>query len=259
MSTKRPSLFRQLLAVPLTLLFYLAFASILVFFHLMQVITYYLMGYQAHKKSVDVLNFFMMNTPRLLGSRIVTDGLDHLPTDRSVIIVSNHQSMMDIPPIIWLLRKHHVKFVAKKELTNWIPSISFNLKKGGSLLIDRSKGTETIRQIAEYGKKLKENGYSICIFPEGTRNKQLQPFKPGGLKSLVQSTPGTLIVPFVVHGNYRMFQSGMFPLEIGHTLKYEVLPAIDPASLTIDEITDVIYQQIKRALEKGDSSTSSAA
>ncbi|MFZ9045908.1 MAG: lysophospholipid acyltransferase family protein [Cyclobacteriaceae bacterium] len=245
---------KQLLAVPLTITFYICFALILLFFHLMQVITYYLMGYQAHKTSVDWLNLFMMNTPRILGSKIEVKGIDNLPVNRSIIIVSNHQSMMDIPPIIWLLRKHHVKFVAKKELSNWVPSISFNLKKGGSLLIDRKKGTETVRQIADYAQKLKEKGHSVCIFPEGTRsrNGNLKEFKAGGLQSLVTNSGGIPVVPFVVHGNYKMFYKGLFPLQVTQPLLYEILPPILEKEQDAKTITETCRNQISTAMQQNE-------
>lgn len=241
---------KQLLSYPLTLLFMICFALILLIFHILQLVTYYLIGYQAHKKSVDWLNFFMMNTPRILGSSIKVTGLENLPKDRSVIIVSNHQSMMDIPPIIWLCRKHHVKFIAKKELSNWVPSISFNLKKGGSLLIDRKKGTETVRQIADYAKTIKEKGYSVCIFPEGTRSRdgKLKEFKAGGLQALSDNAKDVPIVPVVVHGNYRLFHKGFFPLQVGQPLAYEFLPAVLPEELQHQTVTRYCQEQISKSL-----------
>lgn len=244
------SLLRSLLATFLTLIFYFVFGLTLVIFHVFQLISYYTLGYQAHKKIVDWMNFFLSNEMRLLGTHIAVKGLENLPEDRSVIIVSNHQSMMDIPPIIWLLRKHHVKFIAKKELSDWVPSISFNLKKGGSLLIDRKKGTETITQIGEYAKLLKAKGFSICIFPEGTRsrNGQLKPFKSGGLQALVDHSEDLPIVPFVVHGNYKVFHKSSFPLQIGQKITYEVLPTIYPKDIENKVAAEVVHQRIATAL-----------
>ncbi|NJK83130.1 MAG: hypothetical protein HC912_04220 [Saprospiraceae bacterium] len=60
-----------------------------------------------------------------------------LPTNRPMIIVSNHQSMFDIPAIGQLLQEHHPKYIAKKSLAKGIPSISYNIRKGGSISIDR--------------------------------------------------------------------------------------------------------------------------
>ena len=42
-----------------------------------------------------------------------------------IIVVSNHQNMMDIPPLIWYFRHQHAKFISKKELGRGIPSVSF--------------------------------------------------------------------------------------------------------------------------------------
>jgi 1-acyl-sn-glycerol-3-phosphate acyltransferase len=246
------SILRYILAIPLTIFFYLAFVLILIVFHLLQLITYYLLGYAMHKRTVDWLNFFMMNTPRILGCSIQISGLENLPEERSIIIVSNHQSMMDIPPIIWLLRKHHVKFIAKKELSNWVPSISFNLKKGGSLLIDRKKGTETVRQIADYAKTLKSKGYSICIFPEGTRSRdgQLKEFKSGGLKALADNAGDIPIVPFAVTGNYRIFHKGMFPLQLGQKLTYQVLEPVYKKENEDATVAQTVRKRIDAAIAR---------
>ena len=62
------------------------------------------------------------------------------------IIVCNHQSLYDIPPLIWYLRQIHPKFISKKELGRGIPSVSFNLRHGGSLLIDRAKAKDALVQ-----------------------------------------------------------------------------------------------------------------
>jgi 1-acyl-sn-glycerol-3-phosphate acyltransferase len=242
---------RIVISIPLTIFFYIAFASTLVIFHIVQLFCYYLVSKSAHKMSVDWLNYFMMRTPYFLGTKIKVVGLEKLPDLRSVIIISNHQSMMDIPPIIWLLRKHHVKFIAKKELTNLIPSISFNLKKGGSLLIDRKKGKKSVQQIREYAKTLVERGHSVCIFPEGTRSKfgKIKEFKAGGVQALVEGSNGIPIVPFVVHGNHKIFNKGMFPLQMGQTVMYEILDPVDPNSMKPEEVAEFIQSKIEIALE----------
>ena len=68
-----------------------------------------------------------------------------------LIIVSNHQSMNDIPPIIWYMRKYHPKFVSKIELGKGIPSVSYNLRHGGSALIDRKDSKQALVAIARFG------------------------------------------------------------------------------------------------------------
>jgi 1-acyl-sn-glycerol-3-phosphate acyltransferase len=79
---------------------------------------------------------------KILGTKISFEITTALPEDRPLIFVANHQSTYDIPPLIWHLRKYHPKFISKIELGKGIPSVSFNLRHGGSILIDRKKPKE---------------------------------------------------------------------------------------------------------------------
>jgi len=128
---------RKLLGYILSPIHYIAFGLVLVIFQPIQWISYRVGGYSAHKKSVDILNWFLMSTYYLLGNTVKFINNQNLPTNRSIIFVANHQSMYDIPPLIYYLRKYHAKFVSKIELTKGIPSISYNLKVGGGANIDR--------------------------------------------------------------------------------------------------------------------------
>jgi len=114
----------KLLSYPLTVLFFLLFGLVLVIFHPIQWILHNVFGYNAHKKSVSLLNWSIMRCTNVLGTRYSFKNKQDIPTDRPLIIVTNHQSMYDIPPIIWYMRKHHPKFVSKIELGRGIPSVS---------------------------------------------------------------------------------------------------------------------------------------
>ena len=80
-----------------------------------------------------------------MGIKIRFDRPLNLTTGKPLIIVANHQSTYDIPPIIWHLKKFHPKFISKKQLGRGIPGVSYNLRNGGSVLIDRSRPKESIR------------------------------------------------------------------------------------------------------------------
>ena len=237
---------KRLLSYPISAFFYLNFGFLLVFFHVVQVIAYYLGGYHAHKRSVDLLNYFLIHNLALLGSAVHFRGFDKIPAGRQLIIVSNHQSMFDIPAVVWGFRAFHTKFISKKELGRNIPSISFNLKHGGSLLIDRGRGAQALKDIAAYGASLRDKKFSICIFPEGTRsaNGALREFKAGGLKALVTAMPEALIVPFAIDGHYKLFQTGSFPLEPGHRLTYTALAPIEPSAYNLEDLAPMIRQRI---------------
>ena len=80
-----------------------------------------------------------------MGIQVRFDRRLDLTIGKPLIIVANHQSTYDIPPIIWYLKKFHPKFISKKQLGRGIPGVSYNLRNGGSVLIDRSRPKESIR------------------------------------------------------------------------------------------------------------------
>jgi 1-acyl-sn-glycerol-3-phosphate acyltransferase len=88
-----------------------------------------------------------------LGTQIIFDKRPNLTVGKPLIIVANHQSTYDIPPIIWYLKKFHPKFISKKHLGKGIPGVSYNLRNGGSVLIDRRRRDEAIKLIKIFAEK----------------------------------------------------------------------------------------------------------
>lgn len=208
-------------------------------------------GLNAQKKAVDILNFFLIQTLRLVGTRIDFKSNNPLPQNRPLIFVSNHQSTYDIPPLIWNFRKFSPKFIAKKELGGNIPSISYNLKKGGNVLIDRKDPTAAIQAIQEFCKSVQKNQWSIVIFPEGTRSRdgRLKPFQKGGLRTLLKEIPEALIVPICIQNSWKLAQWNYFPLPLGVYISMDVLETIEPREHTIESITEVLEAHIQNHLK----------
>ena len=241
---------KAVLSYLLTPIYLLVFGLLLVVFHPIQFICRYTGGYPLRKKSVDVLNFLLIYTQMIMGARIRFYGLEKIPQGRPLIIVSNHQSTFDIPPIVWGFRKNHPKFVSKQELGKGIPSISYNLRHGGSALIDRKNGRQAIAEISKLGKHIEKENYSASIFPEGTRSKdgKVKKFQHPGIATLLKAAPSACLVPFVIDGNSRLMQKGYFPLQVGVKLNYTVLDPIEPAGRDVKELTDEIELKIKQHL-----------
>ncbi|HZH54567.1 MAG TPA: lysophospholipid acyltransferase family protein, partial [Sphingobacteriaceae bacterium] len=191
---------KKTIAYVLTPVFYLVFALLLLIFHPIQWVSLKLGGYGPHKKSVDVLNFFLTASYYLLGNSVTWINKYSLPIDRPIIFVANHQSMFDIPPLIYYLRKHHAKFISKIELTRGIPSISFNLLHGGGANIDRQDSKQSIAEILKLAKNMKKNKWSVVIFPEGTRAREgiMKSFHVGGIATILKKVPDALIVPIAI-------------------------------------------------------------
>ncbi|MBM3420724.1 MAG: 1-acyl-sn-glycerol-3-phosphate acyltransferase [Bacteroidetes bacterium] len=218
--------------------FYPVFALLLLLFHPVQMVCLRMGGYHSHKRSVDVLNLLLLRSLHLLGIRIRMSGFDKLPAGRPLIIVANHQSAYDIPPVVWGFRRHHPKFISKKELGRYIPSISYNLKHGGSVLIDRAARMQSVKEIIRLGRFIGENNYSACIFPEGTRSRDgiVRSFKPAGVASLLKAVPNALIVPFAIKGNHLINPDKSWLPSAFITVTYTVLEPVDPADRDLDEV-----------------------
>jgi len=231
-------------------IFYIFFGLMLVIFHPIQWICHKFFGYKAHKTSVDILNFFLTYSQLLLANSISFKNEYDLPIDRPIIFVANHQSMYDIPALIWFLRKHHAKFISKIELTKGIPSISINLRLGGGANINRKDNKQAILEIVKLGRRMKENSWSAVIFPEGTRAKdgKIKTFQFGGIATLLKVTPNALIVPVAIENSWKIVRFGMFPLTTGNALRWTVLEPIDPKDKPADEITLSIEAEIREVL-----------
>jgi 1-acyl-sn-glycerol-3-phosphate acyltransferase len=243
---------KKILSILLTPVFYLFFGLTLVIFHLFQFTANTLAGYQAHKKTVDLLNYVILLNLRILGTRIHFIGNPSLPMDRPLIVISNHQSMYDIPPLGWRLRRHHPKYISKIELGKNIPSISYNLRHGGSALIDRKNPKQALHEIERFGRYIGKNNYAACIFPEGTRSRdgKLKKFKISGIEALLKAAPSAVVVPFVIDGNYRLLENGTFPMPVGLRIRYIILDTIDPGGMPVKELVERVQDTIRKELRQ---------
>lgn len=242
---------RKLISYPFFVVFVLADILLIAVFFVIQVLAYNIFGYRVYKKLMDLQNFFMVYLFYILLDRPSFYGFKDIPKNKPLIIVSNHQSIFDISPIIWGFRRYYVKFIAKAELGR-IPSVSYNLKKSGSALIDRDNNFQAIKEIVRLGKDIEKNNNAVCIFPEGTRSKdgRLKEFNTAGLKTLLRTSPSAVIIPFVIDGNYKLLKWGGVPLNIGIKLRYTALDPIDRDNLSDKELLEKVKNKIQKHLEE---------
>jgi len=241
----------HILSYPLTVLFYLFFGISMLVFHPIQWFCFNVFGYQAHKKSVDYFNLCILRSLNILGTRFDVTINSSIPKNVPIIIVSNHQSMWDIPPIIWFLRSYHPKFISKIELGKGIPSISYNLRHGGAILIDRKNPKQALGELMKFAKYLVKFNRSGVIFPEGTRSRDGHPkeFKKTGLITLFKKAPEAYVLPISINNSWRLQRYGFFPMPLGVKLKMQVHPAIKVGDFDINELIDKIELQIKSHIQ----------
>lgn len=215
---------QKLLSYPLTIIYYFFFLLTLVIFHPIQWFCFNVFGYQAHKKSVDILQFSLMRCANILGTRFTFNNSYKIDTNKPLIIIVNHQSLHDIYPLTWFMRKHHPKFISKIELGKGIPSVSYNLRHGGAALIDRKNPRQSLPALMKFGEYIEETKRAAVIFPEGTRSKNGKPkaFQTKGLEILFKKIPSALIVPISINNSWKMLRYGKFPMGLGTHITFTV-------------------------------------
>lgn len=141
-------------------------------------------------------------TIKLIGIDIEVNGLDNIPKE-SCVFVGNHTSILDIP-ILMYCTNIKLGFISKKEVLDY-PIIGFWLKKGRNVPLDRTNARQGVKAINEGVENVK-NGYSMVIFPEGTRSKtgDILEFKKGSLKLATKSQ--AKIVPVYIEQASRFFE-----------------------------------------------------
>ncbi len=243
------NILKKILSYPLSILHYFFFGLTLLIFHPIQWLAFNTGGYKAHKMVIDYMNLILVKSLFFLGSRVVFKNEYKLPENTPLILVTNHQSTHDIPAIFWYLRKHHPKFVSKIELGKGIPSVSYNLSHGGSVLIDRKDPRQSLKALSEFGEYIEKNKRSAVIFPEGTRSKDgnPKPFKEKGLKMMVKKVPSSYVVPISINNSWKIVQYGSFPLGVFNKITFEVHQPIKSDSLPFDEL----FQRTEKVIKDG--------
>lgn len=141
----------------------------------------------------------------IAGVEVTVIGEENVP-DEPVLFIGNHRSYFDIL-VTYSRCKRLTGYVAKKEMLGY-PLLKDWMKRLYCLFLDRDnmkEGLKTILQAIDYVKQ----GISICIFPEGTRNKgeelSLLPFHQGSFKIAEKS--GCAIIPMSLNNTAEIFEN----------------------------------------------------
>ena len=168
-------------------------------------------------------------TVDIIGMDINIKGKENIP-EGPCVFIGNHTSILDIPTIFYSADRL-VGFVAKKEVLK-VPILSYWLSRGKCIPLDRQNPRDAVRVINEGVKNLKD-GYSMMIFPEGTRSLdgKTLPFKKGSLKLAIKAK--VPIVPVTIDAAFTSFEeNNKFKPS---TVNVTFCKAIDTANITRDE------------------------
>ncbi len=127
-----------------------------------------------------------------------------IPENGAALFVGNHRSYFDIV-LTYTLFPSITGYVAKKEMLRY-PLLKDWMKNIHCLFLDRDNIKEGLKTILKGVEEVK-NGISLCIFPEGTRNREndtFLPFREGSFK--IAEKGGVPIVPMVILNSADLFE-----------------------------------------------------
>ena len=147
---------------------------------------------------------------KLAGARVKVMGAENVPKDRAVLFVSNHQGNFDIPILLGYINKQKA-FIAKIEMLK-LPMIRTWMKQMNCVFMDRQDMHQSLKVMNEAAEYLKQ-GYSMVIFPEGTRSKgdDMGEFKAGSLRIAIKAN--VPIVPVTIRGSYKLMEQNGFVIK----------------------------------------------
>jgi 1-acyl-sn-glycerol-3-phosphate acyltransferase len=199
-----------------TLPFLAVFALILLVFDVAQRIAR-LFGRRPHECVVGALQWSLLRAFAICGVRLHVERSPHVRPHTPYLIIANHQSMFDVPIVGALFFTNFPKYVSKQSLAKWIPSVSYNLRRGGNALIERGDPEQAVGAIQRLAAEVRRRGVSAVIFPEGTRarNGEIGKFRPRGTLALLDAAPDTAVVPVGIDGSWHLLRHNLLPVPFG--------------------------------------------
>lgn len=205
------------------------------------------------KEKVDAYVFKMTEVwskrvLKLAGTKVNVYGLENMP-EGNCLIVSNHQGNFDFFVLLGFLNKP-IGFIAKKSILK-VPIASMWMKEMHCVFMDRDNVREAMKSINEGIENL-NNGYTMLIFPEGTRSKgdTMREFKQGSLKLGIKAD--VPIVPVTLDGAWRIHEANNLwikPAEVNMVIGKPVY-AKDLSKDQQKELSAMMHGTIKENLQK---------
>lgn len=120
------------------------------------------------------------------------------------LVISNHQSILDIPLMVYCFPENNVRFAAKQSLFHFVPLVSQVLRMQRHAKIDRKgRFSRTMKDLERLAREAAA-GLSPVIFPEGTRSRtgKVGPFHSGAVRKIETLTP-LPILSVALNGGYK--------------------------------------------------------
>ena len=175
--------------------------------------------------SYAFIKFVLLVIKKISRIKINVLGIERIPKNKPILFVCNHNSLYDFL-ITFISSSIKIGSMAKKEVIK-IPLAKKYMDLIHCTYVNRNSNKESLRALIQTIDNIKA-GYSMCIFPEGTRNKndetKLLEFKKGF--STIASKSKSLIIPIVIKNSRNIFESHK-PFIRKANIQVEFLQCID--------------------------------
>ena len=185
-----------------------------------------------NKSSLAIVNWAFRVCLFLAGTSVTVIGEENVPKDVPVLYIGNHRSYFDIL-ITYIRVPRPTGYIAKKEMLRY-PLLSNWMKNLHCLFLDRKDIKQGLKTILTAIEKVK-SGISICIFPEGTRNRvndTFMEFHEGSFK--IAEKTGCPIIPMSINNSAQIFEDHIPKINKAHVVLEYGTP-IYPAELSKEE------------------------
>ena len=168
------------------------------------------------RSSLAIVNWAFRIVIFLSGVRLKVIGEENVPKDIPALYVGNHRSYFDIL-LTYVRVPRPTGYIAKKEMLRY-PLLVNWMKNLHCLFLDRNDIKQGLKTILTGIEKVK-SGISICIFPEGTRNKvndTFLEFHEGSFKIAEKS--GCPIIPMSINNSAAIFEDHLPKMKKAHVI-----------------------------------------
>lgn len=185
---------------------------------------------------------------RVCGVRVRVIGAENIADGVPSFFVSNHQSALDIPILVHLLRGQ-VRFMAKRELFS-VPFFGWAITAARYIPVDRNNSRKALRVLKERFAEYEKDPISILVFPEGTRSADgaILPFRKGTMKICQYSK--LRVIPMSIEGSLNIHRTkalrvnpGEVRVTFGKPIPAEVAAKMRPLEL-MNMISAIVHEQM---------------
>ncbi|CAL8281905.1 1-acyl-sn-glycerol-3-phosphate acyltransferase beta [Gadus morhua] len=184
-------------------------------------------------ENMRLIRSLVRHVKYFLGLRFDVSGWEHLQTEGPYVIISNHQSSLDVLGLMEVL-PDRCTMIAKKELI-YAGTVGLVCWLGGIVFINRKKTSDAKSVMAEAAKTMLDDQIRLWVFPEGTRNQKgdLLPFKKGAFHLAVAAQAPIIPIVFSSYSNFYLRKEKQFN---SGTIRLKILPKIDTKGMTSDDV-----------------------